>query len=622
MDVGFWLDIASLGMMAVLYAVYLLRATPFWQSSKVLAGNSLVIVLALVCDLSYLSLAENMRTGHEFFHVCAIFLFSCSALLHVLYVRELLGIGLRQREFFIRTIPFAIGFVATLPFLPLLLSRPLFWNLCPLGLVLFGYYAYGWYLVVRYRKNLNNSYELPLLLIDLTVLLFSTLTQTRFPSIRFVGCIHSFSITVLFLAVQSPEQLIDGQARLPNRLAFIYKTREIIRRHKRRLFVVTTIADYEELDNLLPAGMMGEIISHIGHVVKRCNRYGDLFRVNKQQFLVSMNHPDPDSVREVTQLCLSAFSESFLMGENKLPVTGFVTTIRYPDDFTTTEDCFLALRQLRSRTSASALGSTSASVLRTGAMKRRIAVAHLARHMDNVQMKMRLIPAYDTTTRRMHAAKATLLLSNDQLQDATPIEYIPIAQREGTIGYFTDLMIKESCLLIRAGFLEKYQMNRLTLTLTPRQWLQYRLVPRYVKLADYYGIPCSTISFTMPSSLFHQRLSVVRSNLDDMQKAGIRLVLTGYGTGYTDVFHAPDMPDTVVSFSPTFTTPGSLARGGREIIAASMEAMRIMRYAVQVEGVARQEDADFYGTLGVRYLTGPLFGRPILLSKQRGLWNV
>ena len=622
MDVGFWLDIASLGMMAVLYAVYLLRATPFWQSSKVLAGNSFVIVLALVCDLAYSALPGSMRTSHECFHVCAIFLFCCSALLHVLYVRELLGIGLWERELLVRTIPFAIGFVATLPLLPRLLSRPLLWSLCPIGLVLFGYYVYGWYLVIRYRKNLNNSYELPLLLVDLTILLLSTLIQTGFPSIRFIGFIHSFSIMVLFLAVQSPEQLIDGQARLPNRLAFIYKTREIIKRHKRRLFVVTTIADYEELDNLLPAGMMGDIISHIGHVIKRCSRYGDLFRVNKRQFLVSMNHPDPDSVREVTQLCLSAFSESFPMGENKLPVTGFVTTIRYPDDFTTTDDCFLALRQLTGRTSASALGSTSASVLRTGAMKRRIAVAHLTRHMDNVQMEMRLIPAYDTATKRMHAAKATLLLSNDQIREATPREYIPIAQREGTISYFTDLMIKESCLLIRAGFLEKYRMNRLSLTLSPRQWLQYQLIPRYVKLADYYGIPCNKISFTMPSSLFHQRLSVVRSNLDDMQKAGIRLVLTGYGTGYTDVFHAPEIPDTVASFSPTFTTPGSLAKGGREIVAASMEAMRIMRYAVQVEGVVKQEDADFYDALGVRYLTGPLFGRPIRLFKQGGQWHV
>ena len=53
-----------------------------------------------------------------------------------------------------------------------------------------------------------------------------------------------------------------------------------------------------------------------------------------------------------------------------------------------------------------------------------------------------------------------------------------------------------------------------------------------------------------------------------------------------------------------------------------MEAMRIMRYAVQVEGVVKQEDADFYDALGVRYLTGPLFGRPIRLFKQGGQWHV
>ncbi|MDD7200917.1 MAG: EAL domain-containing protein [Sphaerochaetaceae bacterium] len=618
MHVGFWLNIASLGMMAVLYAVYLLRATPFWHSSKVLAINSLVIMLALVCDLSYLALARNARSGSGFFHLCAIFLFYGSMLLHVLYVRELLGVGIGPRELLVRTIPFAIGFFATL-----LLPRPLFWHLTSLDLVLLGYYGYGWYLVIRYQKNLNNAYELPLLLIDLTVLTLSLLIQARLSSIRFIGFVHSFSIMSLFLAVQSPEQLIDGQTRLPNRLAFIYRTRDITRRHKHRLFVVTTLADYEELDSLLPTGMMGDIVSHIGHVIKRCSRYGNLYRVNNQQFIVLMDHPDPDSVREVTQLCLSAFSDSFSMVRNRLPVVGFVTTIRYPDDFTTTEDCFLALRQLRSRTSFSALGNTSASVLRTGAVKRRIAVAHLARDMgNNVQMRMRLIPAYDTTTKRMHAAKATLLLSNDQLRDATPLEYIPIAQREGTIGYFTDLMVKECCLLVRAGFLERYQMDKITLALSPRQWLQYQLIPRYMRLADYYGIPYNTISFTMPASMYHQRLSVVLSNLDDMHKAGIRLVLTGYGTGYTGVFDAPDIPDTVASFSPTFTTPGSLAKGGKEIIAASMEVMRIMRYAAQVEGVVSQDDADFYGALGVRYLTGPLFGRPILLSKQRGQWNV
>ena len=50
-------------------------------------------------------------------------------------------------------------------------------------------------------------------------------------------------------------------------------------------------------------------------------------------------------------------------------------------------------------------------------------------------------------------------------------------------GYFTDLMIKESCLLIRAGFLEKYQMNRLT----DETWIQDQLQDRTGKpitLAD------------------------------------------------------------------------------------------------------------------------------------------
>ena len=101
----------------------------------------------------------------------------------------------------------------------------------------------------------------------------------------------------------------------------------------------------------------------------------------------------------------------------------------------------------------------------------------------------------------------------------------------------------------------------------------------------------------------------VSQTLFDLREMGVTLAIDDFGTGYSSLSSLMKQPLSLVKVDQSFVrdVPGE----GEVLIRATIEVARCFGLKVVAEGVETPAQQQLLATLGVGYMQGYLFGRPM-----------
>ncbi len=193
----------------------------------------------------------------------------------------------------------------------------------------------------------------------------------------------------------------------------------------------------------------------------------------------------------------------------------------------------------------------------------------------------------------------------------SPTEFIPTAERTGSIVPIGHTMLTKACLQI----LEWSQLGLgdvpISVNLSPKQFKDEGLIMAIERIVSFHGVAPHLIELELTeSSILADESDGIRK-LQDLRDMGFKLSIDDFGTGYSSFAKLKDYPVDTVKIDKSFIDPLPGDRRAGIVTRAIIELAHSLECSVVAEGVETREQLNFLHKAGCDSFQGYYFAAPL-----------
>ncbi|MBQ3783226.1 MAG: EAL domain-containing protein [Lachnospiraceae bacterium] len=223
-------------------------------------------------------------------------------------------------------------------------------------------------------------------------------------------------------------------------------------------------------------------------------------------------------------------------------------------------------------------------------------------------------PIFSTERGDFHSSEALVRLKDNQSNGfVSPEEFIRIAEKEHLILQLEEIILRKICKFISKSKLKSLGVDYVEVNLSGNQCVQRDLYIQLQDLMDEYHIPPSFINFEVTETSQIADSKALKNNMAEMKKYGSNFSLDDYGSGASNLEYLVDYPFSIVKLdkSIVWTHFRSNSEKTRAILPYSVKMLREMGVDIVAEGVEYEQEVKGLAQMGVQYLQGYYFSKPI-----------
>lgn len=406
---------------------------------------------------------------------------------------------------------------------------------------------------------------------------------------------------------------------LPNRARMeeeLYRALLRAERDRRRLALgFIDLDNFNQINDYLGHRIGDRVILSVAERLRTLLGGGDkLFRWGGDQFVVILpDLADLESVRQVGRRLLEAVTTPIDVDGESVHTTFSVGFAAYPDDGLTAEDL---------------LGQADRAMIYAKSQGRfqvqfSWELPERSYHKEQVQVRNHLLaavtkkeilpffqPIVEAATGRVVGFEALARWpSYKGRHPVGPDTFIPIAENMGIISQLGESVFTQALeMLIEAAV--QGQMLRAAINISRRQLFASDFVDRLVRLSREHDVDPSQITLEITESIAMLDVDFSFDRLKALDHAGFSLSIDDFGTGYSSLSQLHEMPVHEVKVDMTFVRRIHTAEGFR-VVQAIANIGRALNLSMVAEGVEDRETGQQLTELGIQYLQGNFFSKPL-----------
>jgi diguanylate cyclase (GGDEF)-like protein len=189
----------------------------------------------------------------------------------------------------------------------------------------------------------------------------------------------------------------------------------------------------------------------------------------------------------------------------------------------------------------------------------------------------------------------------------SPAEFIPVAEASGHIHTMGRWVLRQACL--DAARWTGDHPPKVSVNVSAMQVTSGRLVAQVREALAASKLPAQRLVIELTESMPMAGSDTVAATLAELRSMGVALALDDFGTGYSSLSSLLKQPLSLVKVDRSFVmdVPGD----GEILIKATVDVARCFGLEVVAEGVENRSQQARLTALGVNYMQGYLFGRPM-----------
>ena len=244
-------------------------------------------------------------------------------------------------------------------------------------------------------------------------------------------------------------------------------------------------------------------------------------------------------------------------------------------------------------------------------LRRREVEAAIQRSLDRGGFEVYYQPTFRTDGLAVMGAEALLRLHDEDLGNIYPDEFIPLAEEIGLIGQVDDFVLQSVCRFINSGMPRKLGIDSINVNLSVQQCVQPGFVDHIAALVKESEADRSQISFEITESVEAGDYAVLDAVIREFKKQGFHVYMDDFGTGYSNMRSLFAMDFDIIKIDKSLLWGAEKSELGLTILSNNVHMLKQLGLGVLVEGVETKEQIDLLAKLGVDYLQGFYFSRPI-----------
>ena len=220
-------------------------------------------------------------------------------------------------------------------------------------------------------------------------------------------------------------------------------------------------------------------------------------------------------------------------------------------------------------------------------------------------------PIYSVEEKRFVSAEALVRILDADGKIIPPGAFINTAEQNGMILKIGEMVFKKVCQFISNKYPENYGIKYIEVNLSTIQASYENLADSFIEIMEWYNVNPSMINLeiTESGSIYEKKLML--DNMNKLIDYGVSFSLDDFGTGNSNLNYVVDMPVKLIKFDRDMIMSYFETVKAKYVMEAAMHMIHGLQLEIVSEGIETKEMLDTMESLGINYIQGYYFSKPI-----------
>ena len=220
-------------------------------------------------------------------------------------------------------------------------------------------------------------------------------------------------------------------------------------------------------------------------------------------------------------------------------------------------------------------------------------------------------PVVDVRTGECSSCEALVRWDSKALGFMGPGDFIPLAEYLGLITSIGDYVLEEACRQCRYWNEHGMPDFHINVNLSVVQLLQKDVVGTVERILKKTGVKPRNIVLEITESFAINDMDRVLEIIRGIKELGPRIALDDFGTGYSSLNYIKQLPLDIIKVDKTFIDDIAEDEYAQAFIKLIVELSDTIDTSIIVEGVENENQLNILKELGVDYIQGFYYGKPV-----------
>ena len=244
----------------------------------------------------------------------------------------------------------------------------------------------------------------------------------------------------------------------------------------------------------------------------------------------------------------------------------------------------------------------------------------LERAIRNKTLHMNYQPIYYAKDRTLSGFEALVRWQHNILGFIGPNVFIPMAEKSTLIEdlgvlvrdlVFSDIDEVSKGILLPSIQNQSIPYERMTVNVAGKELSRPDFAQRFIAQLKNKGVSPEYIGVEITESVLINEMNVVQKQLTQFREAGIKIYLDDFGTGYSSLNYLDKLPIDVLKIDRTFILESYNDERKQQLLKGVVNLAKSLDISIVAEGVETEEQYQLVQKLGIDYVQGYYFSRPL-----------
>ena len=634
MQYNFYFDTCALCILATIGIISLSRKRVPSSREKVYSMLLSAVFLSTLFERIETFLQMNPYEGAWYHYAemfCGSFYFLAhlgSGLCYLLYIMAVLDIFYDTKSvkgFFVVYLGYVIGIITVIMncFSPLLFGydeKGIYFR----GNLIIGFYlialyyiVYGVTLTLKY-SNLMRLKTKVIILTHVGFVAAGIYLQYCYPQLLIENFLSTISITLVFITLQNPSDMVDGRINVLNRRAFFEALGLKIKKKTPHYIVFVTIDNVRALSSEIGNNQTDGVIKTIADYLKKVGRrelniVTYVYRYSDNIFAISVNTNDKKRAESLMYKISTRIREPWNYMDMTIKAECHCFMMSYPENYAGLAELMAKVELISA--DVAQYSEVVIDIGKIGFTKKLGAYDYEVLAKKNIGEKRAIVkfrPILSKIYRIDYTAEATCYIYDDNERELEVREYIEDNGTTQTIIDIDEYVLKNTLRMLafwNAG--DKNGKYRAIIPMSQAEISRTDFLRRFKAHLKEEKVEGSWISLKLTETAITTMNNVAERNLKMLGDINVSIIVDEYGNGYGNIERILSLPVVQVNFAKSLIRMAKKSKRMMSVTTGLVNMFHDISLFVCASGVDTPEDKDVAEEIGCDYLIGNYVGKPV-----------
>ncbi len=462
--------------------------------------------------------------------------------------------------------------------------------------------------IIRYRTAIPNSKEIYLISF-IGAATLSVVFQTIFPHLLVELFMEAAMTLCLLVTIENNGEMYNTVTSVYNRRVFLFENLSSLKNNIKYKVIIVKLLNERYYMSVFGYLFMQNVMYDVARFLVSITNESSVYDCENGNFAIILYGVSKEKSELIVKQISEKFSQDWIQKEISIGFEIQICLINIPENINSLENLISLIDsndvKLQSRV----------SIVQQDQLKflqRKSAVENaIEKALQNNGFKVFYQPIWDCHSNKIHSAEALVRLIDDELGFIPPDEFIPIAEKNGTITAIGQFVFEETCRMFSKKNLNEIGLKFIEVNLSTVQCMHKSLPDVLKNTLEQYGLGTKTINLEITESAAINSQETFQKTIHNLRNLGFTFSLDDYGTGYSNASYIFNMDFEIIKIDKSILWESEKKASAKIILQNTVRMIKEMKMKILVEGVETEKQKQMVASLGCDYCQGYYFSKPV-----------